>query len=242
MRYLIATVIGVMIIIFAAVTFLIRPQPTEDVHIRMSSQPFPLAVGANTLAIFLATTSGTPVDGASISVTSQRDHPGMLPMTGWARDSVDGLYHVPITWPMMGMWSVDVVAELPDERGTIEEQFEVFVYAIRPSGVSQAEYRSVRDNQAAVDAAPDNELWILIPQGTQAMLNAGHQIVESEIRLHVNGANTLVIRNDDLTDHTLGPFFVRSGETIRQRFTQPAVYQGTCTISRTGEFNIIVEG
>jgi hypothetical protein len=242
MRYLIAAVAGVVIIALAALVPVIWQQPAAEVHIRMSSQPFPLAVGSNTLLISLVTEDGAPVDGAAISVASHRDHPGMLPMTGRAGSSTDGQYRVPITWPMMGPWRVDVTAELPNERGVIQEQFEVFVYAIRPAGASQAEYRSVRENEVVVSAHPERELWILIPQGTQAMLTEGHQIMPDEIRLKLDGPNTLVIRNDDLTDHMIGPFFVRPGETIRQEFTQPAVFQGTCTISRSGDISIIVEG
>jgi hypothetical protein len=69
----------------------------------------------------------------------------------------------------------------------------------------------------------------------------GDDVIPADIRLNLSGQHVLVIRNDDIADHTVGPFFVRAGETIRQNFTQAAVFQGTCTIRHNADINIVVE-
>ena len=58
------------------------------------------------------------------------------------------------------------------------------------------------------------------------------EFVPSLISLSVSGKNTLVIRNDDLVENTIGPFTVRAGETLRQRFDKPGLFVGTCTINQ----------
>jgi len=83
----------------------------------------------------------------------------------------------------------------------------------------------------------------VIPMGTQALMRSGQgdDVIPEEIRLDLSGRHVLVIRNDDIADHVVGPFFVRSGEIIRQRFTSPAEFQGVCTIRHGAEVSIIVE-
>jgi len=58
------------------------------------------------------------------------------------------------------------------------------------------------------------------------------EFVPELINLSVSGQNTLVIRNDDYVANTVGPFYVGAGETLRQRFDAPGVFQGTCTINQ----------
>jgi hypothetical protein len=101
----------------------------------------------------------------------------------------------------------------------------------------------VREVNTAVATNPEQELWIVIPQGTQQMMRTGQgaDVIPPEIHLSLAGQNTLVIRNDDIADHTVGPFFVRAGETVRQQFTRAAEYLGKCTISHGAEVSIVVE-
>jgi hypothetical protein len=104
-------------------------------------------------------------------------------------------------------------------------------------------FRSASEINALV-SDPARELAIVIPQGTQALIRLGQaeDLIPTEIRLNVSGQNTLVIQNNDIVDHTIGPFLVRSGEVVRQKFTSPSVYQGVCSLNVAEAISIIVEG
>jgi hypothetical protein len=148
-------------------------------------------------------------------------------------------------WSMPGEWVVDVTAAVPESGdSSVHEQFNVFIYPVpQYDAGGQTSYRSVREVNTAVATNPEQELWIVIPQGTQQMMRTGQgaDVIPPEIHLSLAGQNTLVIRNDDIADHTVGPFFVRAGETVRQQFTRAAEYLGKCTISHGAEVSIVVE-
>lgn len=212
------------------------------VEISMSSQPFPMSVGRATLLIRIAELNGTPISGAAVSMVSEMKRAGMLPLRGQAT-AVEDVYHIPIIWSASDQWTVTVSAALPDDRGTITEQFEVYVYPVPVNSSNPyTAYRSASEYQM-MRPDPQQTLTIIIPQGTADIVRMGHaeDLIPQEIRLNVRGQNTLLIINDDVTDHTIGPFFVRAGERIRQTFSQPAVYEGTCTILHSATVRLIVE-
>jgi hypothetical protein len=243
-RLALAAIVGVTIL---GALWIIRQQPvTPPVKIGLRSAPYPMTIGPTTLYVSLSDTDGRPVDGAAVEVTSRMTHAGMLPIVSRPTMVSDGDYQVPVTWPMMGQWTIDVTAALPDGQGSTRDQFVVFIYAIPPAAAArttQSAYLSQSELNAVMNANPAQELWIVIPQGAQELFMEGQEddLIPSEIRLQVDGRNTLVIRNNDLVDHNVGPFFVRSGETVRQAFRQPEVFQGTCSIRYTDEISIIVE-
>ncbi len=216
-----------------------------EMTIQLGSEPFPMTVGPNTLRVSLTGADGASIDGADVRVTWQMMHyEGAIPNEGVLTQSASGDYSGRVVWPMAAAWAVDVTAELPD-GGTLADQYEIYIYAIPPQTVSgEPYYHGLSATTGEVAADPERELWIVIPQGTQEMIKHGlaADVVPEEIRLEASGRNTLVIRNNDITDHTIGPYFVRAGETVRQRFTQPATFVGTCSIRQQAEVSIIVEG
>lgn len=245
MKYLVVIAVILGLVFAAYWGMFIASQPTASAQIRLSSQPFPLAVGPSTVLVSLTDAYGSALDGAVVEVSGTMLHKGMLPvpLTGRASVSTNGVYAMRILWPMLGDWIVDITATLPDQQ-RVQERFEIFIYDIpRASNGGDAYYKSVGENAKLAAQRPSNELWIVIPQGTQAMMRAGQgdDIIPLEIRLNLAAQHTLVIQNNDITDHTIGPFFVRAGETVRQTFTRPAVYQGVCSIRHSEEVNIIVE-
>jgi len=241
MRYRIA-VLSVLFFGVVGVWFLSQ-QPDATVRIGLTSAPFPLTVGSSTLLVSLTDAAGAPIDGATLTVTGNLGHQGMLPMTGRGNTMVNGVYPVRMSWSSSDDWLIDVTAVLADDKTVVREQFPVFVYAIPPSYDNPAaRYRSLSENTDLMAVNASREKWIIIPQGTQALLRQGHGEDTADILLKIGGQDTLVIRNDDIADHTVGPFFIRSGETIRQRFTEPAVFVGVCSISDSGSISIIVEG
>lgn len=236
--------VSVMIAAAGLVWVLRQSAAPPGVEIRLRSDPFPMTVGRADLWVALEQAGGSPVEGAQVQVAAQMLHPGMPALWASAEQSGTGAYRALMTWPMTGQWVIDVTAELPGQQSAIQEQFEVFVYAAPPSvSGSQTTYRSQSETRTAIMADPAREYWIVIPQGTRQMLLIGedHNLMPDELRLQASGRNVLVIRNDDIADHNIGPFFVRAGETVRQKFTQPAVFTGTCSIRHSDEIRIVVE-
>lgn len=214
-----------------------------NVTISMYSDPFPMVIGPTKLYFTVTDEAGLPVD-AELSVAGNMLHQGMLPLNIQTIRYEDGVYEIPVIWPMMGQWQVDVSAQLPNGQGTVEDQFAVYIYAtaVNVSG-DFASYRSASQSRALI-TDPAREFAIIIPQGTDMLIMEGQaeDVIPPEIYLNVNGQNTLVIQNNDIVDHTIGPYLVRAGEVVRQSFTRPAVYQGKCSVNLAAEFSIIVEG
>jgi hypothetical protein len=176
----------------------------------------------------------------------------MVPLSRRASGGENGQYLVTLAWPMMGQWDIDILAAVTGDAGDTadaearqaSEQFQVYVYPVPPQNVNtRTTYASVRE-YAALAANPERELYIIIPQGTADLVLMGHgeDLIPDQLRLSVTGQNTLVIRNDDIVHHTIGPFYVRAGEVIRQTFYQPAEYKGACSVLHGAEVSIIVEG
>ena len=233
-----------LIIIVAVGWFYNQSTQALEVDVQLTSTPYPLTIGPSNMLVTLTDDNGKPVEGAVIKAAGVMDHEGAIPVYGRVTDLSDGQYSIFITWGMMGRWKFDLRVELPAEEIELYEEYDVFVYSLTPVGnVGNQEFMSVRQIEEMKNANAEKELWIVIPQGTQNMLHTGHfdDAFPFDMRLSVSGRNTLVIRNDDITDHTIGPFFIRSGESVRQTFTEPYVYVGLCSISYTDELSIIVE-
>jgi hypothetical protein len=187
-----------------------------------------------------------PIDNATLWISSYIQTGGELTLSSPAIQSTNGQFAVPVIYPRAGQWTIDVTVDLPGAQESIRESYLVYVYGVSSHiGDGVSPYRSLSQIETTLAAKPAKEYWIIIPQGTQEI--ATHSFMDdelfpSEIHLQVSGQNTLIIQNDDVVDHTVGPFFIRAGESIRQEFMQPAVYQGACSIRHNDEISIIVEG
>lgn len=80
----------------------------------------------------------------------------------------------------------------------------------------------------------------VVPAGTAERVAQGEkiEIMPREVRLDVG--DSLVIRNDDDTTALVGPYVVKSGATLTQKFQRPQYLVGECSISGSGEIKIIV--
>lgn len=80
----------------------------------------------------------------------------------------------------------------------------------------------------------------VVEAGTGARLDAGETIdlMPTEVRLSVG--DTLVIRNEDDREYMVGPYNVRAGEEITQTYFTAQVLVGDCSLSGSGEVQIIV--
>jgi hypothetical protein len=80
----------------------------------------------------------------------------------------------------------------------------------------------------------------VIPVGTGAEMDAGRPVEILPAQLDVRVDDLLVIVNDDIRAHVVGPFTVRAGETLRQSFSEPGRFVGECSVHPSGELAIVV--
>ena len=71
----------------------------------------------------------------------------------------------------------------------------------------------------------------VIPAGTKEKMDKGiftQDIMPEQVTVDVG--DTVVVVNEDVVTHTVGPFTVRAGETQRMVFSEPGYYFGVCTV------------
>ncbi len=90
------------------------------------------------------------------------------------------------------------------------------------------------------EEASGRTVTFVVPAGTAAKAAKGEsiQIMPSVVRLDVG--DSLVIRNDDVQTAAVGPYTVKAGATLTQKFKRPQYLVGECSISGSGEIKIIV--
>jgi len=81
----------------------------------------------------------------------------------------------------------------------------------------------------------------VIPAGAGDQIEAGEplDILPRELRTEIG--ETIMIVNEDDQAHILGPWFLGAGETLRQRFVTPGVFDGSCSVHPSGAFTVVVE-
>lgn len=86
----------------------------SDLQVRLDISPSPPAVGQAEVAVELADTNGSPVEGAAVTVEGNMTHAGMAPVRVRARGTGGGRYVVPdYQFTMAGDWVLTVEATLP---------------------------------------------------------------------------------------------------------------------------------
>lgn len=88
----------------------------DEADIQVAYQTESATVGAATLTITVTEVDGTPVTNATIAVTGDMAHGGMMPLSSTGTYSGEGHYTVPLTWTMAGDWIVTVQITLADGR------------------------------------------------------------------------------------------------------------------------------
>lgn len=88
------------------------------------------------------------------------------------------------------------------------------------------------------DAAADYSYTI--PAGSGEAIDRGEPLDILPGELEVRVGELLELVNLDDRGHLVGPFFVGSGETLRQRFSSPGEFVGACSVHPSGEFILTV--
>lgn len=81
---------------------------------------------------------------------------------------------------------------------------------------------------------------IVVPDGTQARLDRGEDVVVMPAELRFEVGDTLLIRNEDVADQSVGPYEVRAGQEFRLRYGAPGRFEGMCPLSEDDTYVIVV--
>jgi hypothetical protein len=101
-------------------------------------------------------------------------------------------------------------------------------------GASEAAPLFQPDPGAAADYS------FVIPLGAGEAIDRGEPLDVLPAALVATVGEVIELVNHDDRGHLVGPFFVGAGETLRQRFSSPGEFIGTCTVHPSGEFELTV--
>lgn len=81
----------------------------------------------------------------------------------------------------------------------------------------------------------------VIPAGSGDLIAQGQPLDILPRTLETKVGETVQVINEDSVAHVLGPWFVGPGETLRQRFVDAGVFEGSCSVHPSGAFTVVVE-
>ena len=93
-----------------------------------------------------------------------------------------------------------------------------------------------------IDRPEGVERRVVIPEGTARRLAAGEDVALLPADLRFRLRDRLVVVNDDVADHHVGPFVVAPGQTLDKRFSEAATIQGFCSLRASGRISIEIGG
>lgn len=82
---------------------------------------------------------------------------------------------------------------------------------------------------------------LVVPLGAAELVAAGETVPGFPGSLTARVGETLRIRNLDDRPVVIGPFALRAGETLTQRFTRPGALTGYCALHPDRSFRLVVE-
>ncbi|MBK8032026.1 MAG: hypothetical protein IPK17_21625 [Chloroflexi bacterium] len=154
----------------------------DQIHIQLSSKPFPLIVGVNTLVLRVVK-NGEPISGASIEVRANRTMQGQIPCTVVRLKIRRACHEIPMVWPATDRWTIDVSAWVGDEL--IRDEFTAFVFAVLEENMSP------RETYASNTAIEARKSRILRNSGSSSRRTARSDPGRSWRRCDAHG-NTLI--------------------------------------------------
>lgn len=88
---------------------------------------------------------------------------------------------------------------------------------------------------------PAQEITLVIPAGTADRVAAGETAPEVPESLRLATGDTILVHNQDVVSHQLGPMWIPAGATGRLTFPRTIVGQYACSFTPVGYFGIQVE-
>ena len=91
-----------------------------------------------------------------------------------------------------------------------------------------------------VGPADRGERVVVIPEGTAQRLAAGEDVALIPADLRFRLRDRLVVINDDVVGHRVGPFEVAPGGRLEKRFSEALTIEGFCSLHPGGRVRIEV--
>lgn len=86
----------------------------SGLNIAYSTEPAPALVGDGMVTVTLTSPDGTPITDASVNLTGDMTHAGMMPISAEGKHVGGGQYQIPLRWTMAGAWQVTITVTRPD--------------------------------------------------------------------------------------------------------------------------------
>jgi hypothetical protein len=104
-------------------------------------------------------------------------------------------------------------------------------------GFSELSYRIFRED---ISREPTS-IELKIPEGTAQKIAAGEVILDIPEELIFVVGDTLVVKNDDVIDHQLGPLWIPSGSMASLKMEQKNNYAYTCSFQSSQYLGLTVK-
>jgi hypothetical protein len=90
------------------------------------------------------------------------------------------------------------------------------------------------------DDEAGEEFSVVVPLGTGERIDAGEDVELMPLEVRLSVGDRMVVENLDDRTHVVGPYTVRPGERLVQRFNEPTVIEGECTLIPEETIRIVV--
>jgi len=81
---------------------------------------------------------------------------------------------------------------------------------------------------------------IVVPAGTQELLDAGEKVAVMPDRIELRVGDTLVLRNEDSVRQLVGPYLVDAEDERQFSWGSPGTFWGYCALSENYRYEIVV--
>lgn len=93
---------------------------------------------------------------------------------------------------------------------------------------------------ACTETRKPETVELTIPAGTNKRVNAGMLVDVMPARLEMRVGDTLLIRNEDEFDRSIGPYFVKAGAELRFTYGKAGEFEGFCPVSVGQHYQIVI--
>lgn len=103
--------------------------------------------------------------------------------------------------------------------------------------VNEISFQFMNNN---IDRGPQT-IELIIPEGTAALVAAGQAVPAIPAEMIFVLGDVLVVINQDVVDHELGPIFVPPGTSASLSLTEAAIYSYDCSFSSSSYLGLVVK-
>lgn len=86
----------------------------------------------------------------------------------------------------------------------------------------------------------ERTIEIVVPAGTQELLDAGEKVAVMPDRIELRVGDTLVLRNEDSVRQLVGPYLVDAEDERQFSWGSPGTFWGYCALSENYRYEIVV--